>query len=1207
MSLLTVVSLAVLSLSSISVRSSSHDQAKIKAQANARMSLILAIEQLQVLAGQDTRVTASSHLLDENAIRVTGVWRSWEGSNRQSDGKPIAPNYSAKRNAGDPSIAVTDAPGDGRFLGWLTSANLPDDPDDTFPSSQISNQTGDNLVAMVSTGSVAESSEEVYILPTSLEKNGNQSGSFAWWISGDNAKAMVNTKRGGEPTTVQDWQQRVRSGGRADGKSFNLQEVDDLGNDKIVPSTSTLQILADAGTEIRKFHDMTAFSRGLLTNTATGGWRRDLSLFTESYDGDTSDGDPTSHSTTKPLPGPSATAALPVYTLKSGEVSLARKAFPVNSQVKDPGAMLYPWASYRNHTKAWGYTGPIGSWTSLVDYANQYKVLTQYSAAKTQFPSLDASHSWATVNHNTLWSDKIRVAPIISRVHWIFSMAAEPVQLGTSAETKYNPKLLLTPAVTIWNPYNVEMTIPASLDYRMDWHGQTMMPFRFKFSIDGKPLYQVINNEEGKYLEGAPFNEISESNGRIHLNFPNTEDVILAPGAAKIFSVDSATPKVGNDELDLAPGYHIGGGFLFDLKDLSGSGLFTTDTQGRILIDGDARFEVHGVNFSPTLTNDQSVGQEDVGIYATVFAGGDFVFPLRNVFNVEALASSGKTGPEVLAEIYPPLEEESGWAPYADQIQAFSIADGTTRPFASAILASRPSSPIAAPDEPDFAHLASKGMLQANPLCFYQTMRIAANAMPGVKNFINSNYTFSYRYVNGWNDSGFGWIPQVGADGVGSYIVTGMSPANGLNRCIMAELPTRPIQSLIDLQHWDARNNNPVPPYQFNLIGNGSATPILPPDGVSREVSGQLNQYMCNDDSYLLNHVLFDDWFVSSIAPDYGDFGSTEERSISEVYEDHLTGAEPLPNRSYLYSTDSIVSDIDEEVSNVISGEKDSETGKYSYETIASKLEVEGMFNINSTSIEAWQALLRQSRDLEVPYMNADGSIETDTARSFSYPRSSIAGGQGSDSGLGNASEFAGHRVLTEDQVSALAKNIVDEIRERGPFLSLSEFINRRLSTDKDLAIAGAVQKALDNLADMGDVPENPFSYLQQNSVAITEAPPGNHDYEFPEAALGHSAFGLPGWIRQADILRPMASILSVRDDTFTIRAYGDARDPSDPEKVIAKAWCEAVVVRSAEFIDASDNTAVTPHSSEMQSPINKQFGRKFKIVSFRWLKENEI
>ncbi|MDP4878378.1 MAG: hypothetical protein NWR36_00695, partial [Opitutales bacterium] len=69
----------------------------------------------------------------------------------------------------------------------------------------------------------------------------------------------------------------------------------------------------------------------------------------------------------------------------------------------------------------------------------------------------------------------------------------------------------------------------------------------------------------------------------------------------------------------------------------------------------------------------------------------------------------------------------------------------------------------------------------------------------------------------------------------------------------MAELPTRPIQSLADLQHWDARNNCSVPPFAFNLIANASATPLIPADDVSFLGPNTLNANMANDDSYLLN------------------------------------------------------------------------------------------------------------------------------------------------------------------------------------------------------------------------------------------------------------------------------------------------------------------------------------------------------------------
>ena len=109
-------------------------------------------------------------------------------------------------------------------------------------------------------------------------------------------------------------------------------------------------------------------------------------------------------------------------------------------------------------------------------------------------------------------------------------------------------------------------------------------------------------------------------------------------------------------------------------------------------------------------------------------------------------------------------------------------------------------------------------------------------------------------------------------------------------------------------------------------------------------------------------------------------------------------------------------------------------------------------------------------------------------------------------------------------------------------------------------------------------------------------------DYQFTEAAEGRSAHGAPGWIRQADILRPIAPILSVRDDTFTIRAYGDSLDQTG--KVVARAWCEAVVKRTREFSDKAD----PPDSIEPPTiGLNATFGRRYEIVSFRWLSLNEV
>ena len=116
-------------------------------------------------------------------------------------------------------------------------------------------------------------------------------------------------------------------------------------------------------------------------------------------------------------------------------------------------------------------------------------------------------------------------------------------------------------------------------------------------------------------------------------------------------------------------------------------------------------------------------------------------------------------------------------------------------------------------------------------------------------------------------------------------------------------------------------------------------------------------------------------------------------------------------------------------------------------------------------------------------------------------------------------------------------------------------------------------------------------------------------DYQNPRAAEGWTGEGLPGWITQADILRPIAPVLSARDDTFTVRAYGEARRPDGT--VAARAWCEAVVERRPEYV-APDSAGEDPAAdanltSGPQKDINLRFGRRYAVVSFRWLSPEDV
>ncbi|WPJ96768.1 hypothetical protein SH580_03490 [Coraliomargarita algicola] len=82
-----------------------------------------------------------------------------------------------------------------------------------------------------------------------------------------------------------------------------------------------------------------------------------------------------------------------------------------------------------------------------------------------------------------------------------------------------------------------------------------------------------------------------------------------------------------------------------------------------------------------------------------------------------------------------------------------------------------------------------------------------------------------------------------------------------------------------------------------------------------------------------------------------------------------------------------------------------------------------------------------------------------------------------------------------------------------------------------------------------------------------------------------------------------LGPVLNARSDTFTIRVYGDSIHPVSAEKV--SVLCEAVVQRLPEYVDA--NEAATKAADQLTSSLNKKFGRRFVIRSFRWLDSASI
>jgi hypothetical protein len=265
-----------------------------------------------------------------------------------------------------------------------------------------------------------------------------------------------------------------------------------------------------------------------------------------------------------------------------------------------------------------------------------------------------------------------------------------------------------------------------------------------------------------------------------------------------------------------------------------------------------------------------------------------------------------------------------------------------------------------------------------------------------------------------------------------------------------------------------------------------------------------------------------------------------------------------------------------------------------------------GAFNINSTSVAACKAMLASTHDAEalINQLNkaagstslqplgaaADGKVRINR---FRLPVSGAADDTAVDP---RDAYWLGPREMSDADLQRLAEEIVRQVRLRGPFLSLAEFVNRRLGSG-ELALRGALQNAIDeaNLNEQLAVNANAGFEIPAAAVA-------NYKYANPEAGTGPSYRGAPGFLSQSDLLDVLGNAATARSDTFTIRAYGEALDASG--RILASATCEAVVQRVPEWLDPAD--PVERHPDELDSEENRNFGRRFGIVSFRWLVHNE-
>ncbi|WOO41378.1 hypothetical protein [Rubellicoccus peritrichatus] len=435
---------------------------------------------------------------------------------------------------------------------------------------------------------------------------------------------------------------------------------------------------------------------------------------------------------------------------------------------------------------------------------------------------------------------------------------------------------------------------------------------------------------------------------------------------------------------------------------------------------------------------------------------------------------------------------------------------------------------------------------------------------------ILSQDTDDIQFHNGDRASGF-WG---GGTGLGGH-----------HQVILFDRPRTPLLSLGGLQHANLGRYNFDPTY---MAANSYANVRIPLNAIKSDThtttdydldgSGTEKNFTIFDTSYLVNEKLWDRYFFSGIT----------SNATSSDLDDFKQGQSQFGNQRFSYNDqagDLAYSQLENRIGN-----------DTLFHNLAANIEVDGAFNVNSTSVDAWKAFLGGLSQDSLPVYDYDTGYQTEDggiiASRFTWP---YHGKVNLDTGSGDDNFWKGVREISEDELDDLAHAMVDQVKTRGPFLSFADFVNRSLTND-ETGKSGALQAALDD----------PRRGVNTNSKLsnVSDSGPGSisgagfHDV-FPDTNM--QAAGFPGYVLQGDILQRLAPVMTVRGDTFIIRSYGDYVDPLSG-KVTGEAWCEAVVQRTVIPVD----TDYISNPDELINPTNPQ-GRQFEVVSFRWLNENEI
>jgi len=451
-----------------------------------------------------------------------------------------------------------------------------------------------------------------------------------------------------------------------------------------------------------------------------------------------------------------------------------------------------------------------------------------------------------------------------------------------------------------------------------------------------------------------------------------------------------------------------------------------------------------------------------------------------------------------------------------------------------------------------------------------------------------SGWWFSSPYAGGGNNrAGLVTDPTFQSTTSGNFNHFGgnSADASGQTRVIAFDIPRAPVTSLAQFQHAQTSRYNYEPAF---AIGNSAASMRIPLNKTFVENYNGITNFTVADASYFLNRKLWDSFFISSLSGSFKG-GTTNTDTAYPIATVKMTQKLPNPRNIVLPQPgDTSYASI-----------KSKST--FPAEAISSRIGIMGAFNVNSTSVAAWKTLLASLASNEIPTVtNAGITWSPPNGRTFSH-FSAVADSSGSSKDAADKAFWLSFRKVNDQELESLATEIVKEVKDRGPFRSMAEFVNRNPNaTSTEHQRKGALQTALDKV----------LNTPLQSAGNLTFTPNMNNSaYDSNE----NQAAGSTGYVSQADVLQTIGPVLQARSDCFRIRAMGQAIS-ADGKTVLAQAICEAYIQRDATYIDptnAPELPAADPANPTQPNPnlatINQTFGRNMRITSFRWMQDSEI